>query len=908
MNTTSNLIDPQTAHQSASQIIARLSGDIGSPLAPLLQSHTGLGYKNWLQQSQQRLDEIFIHIAKSAIKPWQNQQIDQLLKARALLVDCVLQALFGHFFADKKICLCAVGGYGRAELHPYSDIDIMLLVAPELIDSEQQNIEQFIATLWDLGVTIGHSVRTFAELKNLSAAEITICTALMESRLLAGDAPLYQRLKTWLRTHQDWGIEDFYHAKLQEQQKRYKKYDDEGYKVEPNIKYGPGGLRDLQNINWVAKRFYGAENSMFALDFLTELEHDELLAARNLLWSIRWALHLFAKRAEDRLLFEYQRQLATLFGDAPPDAANNDGVEVFMQRYYRSILRLERLNEMLLQLLRERIFATDHCPIIPINADFVALNNYLEIRNPQLFAQNPRAILQVFMLMQQHPELTGVGAKTIRAIRQQRHLVDEKFRRDKKNRKLFIKLLRQPRGVTREFRRMNRYGILARYLPAFGNIVGRMQFDLYHIYTVDQHAIAVLGLSRIFTTDAGKAQFPHGCEVYQQLDKAWLLHLAALFHDIGKGCGGDHSQIGAQIVDAFCRDHGLKKSERKLCKWLVRQHLLMSETSIRKDLSDPNEIAHFAKKVGDQRRLDMLYLLTISDINGTNPNLWTSWRAQLLAELYLQTRHALRRGIGVQVDLKEHKQEKLAKAGLILKKAKFVSKKLKTIWQNMPDEYFVRHSSEEIAWHARAISTAYTLPLVDIMTDSQRGASAILIYSQDRQNLFALMAMALDKLQLSVLDARVITTLDGKTMDTFWVTERSGALIGTEKQAQVCQAIHHMLQQSTQLLAQAKCHGAHKLPRQVRALGMQTTIQLSTSADNACTVLEVSTADSAGVLAEIGKAFIACELNILGARINTFGARVDDVFFITDKNAQPLGDQTAIQHLITTIREHLDHR
>lgn len=835
--------------------------------------------------------------------------INALVHTRAAMIDALITHLWSQHFTDSPapISLVAVGGYGRGELHPHSDVDIMLVIVGEETSIYNGHIEQFITLLWDLGLDIGHSVRSLNDVAKEATKDVTVITNIMEARLLAGDEALFNQMQSISQQEQLWSIQDFYTAKLAEQEGRYKKFDDHAYRLEPNIKDGPGGLRDIQNIGWVAKRYYGVQTlqEITALGFLTDQEANQLLAGRALLWQIRWGLHVLNKRGENRMLFDLQRQLAELFGYKDDPESQSLAVEQLMQDYYFTVIRLERLNEMLLQVLREAIFPAAQEAIVELNERFITRNNYLEVRDEALFAKQPTALLEVFQLMQTHHQLDGVGANTIRAIREHRDLINEDFRRDPENQKLFLSLMNQEVGVTREFRRMNRYGILARYIPEFGNLVGRMQFDMFHIYTVDQHTIAVLGNSRIFTVPEGKQRFPKATNIYYRLDKPELLHLGALFHDIGKGCGGDHSVIGEEIADRFCSEHNMSKSDRRFVAWLVRNHLLMSMTAQRKDISDPQVIQDFAEQMGDQRHLDYLYLLTIADINGTNPTLWTSWKEQLLYELYNHTTRNLRRGISRPLNVQEIKEERIEKVLNILEYADIPEKAMHELWQDFPDEYFLRHASDEVAWQTQAILRADKdkLPLVVIKERAKRGGTPIFIYSDESRNFFAHAAIALDRIGLSVVDARIITTHSGKTLDTFMVLEQDGSTVDDPvRKKQITKALHNTLLNplSVEKVPQ------QRIPRQLKEFMESTQVNLSSSSDNRHTVVEILTTDRPGVLAQMGKAFIDCNIIIHNAKINTLGEQVDDIFFITDASGAPLSSLEQIENLTQHLYMNID--
>jgi len=592
-----------------------------------------------LKTAQQQIKDAFLH----------GTPVAELVHRRAQIIDDLLRNIWRQTMPgdNHDIALVAVGGYGRGELHPGSDIDLQILVRPEGRDALRAPIEKFVIYLWDVGLEMGHSVRTVAECAEEAAKDITVVTNLMECRWLAGSTALFEAMRTAVGPDHIWPSPRFFQAKLLEQVSRHHKYHDTAYNLEPNIKEGPGGLRDIQIIAWVAKRHFGAKalDELVQHHFLTTAEYDALAEGQDFLWRIRFVLHSLTGRREDSLLFDYQRTLAEQFGyrDGGPSLA----VEQFMKRYYRTVMELSRLNEMLLQLFEEAILYVSD-PGVPtvINKRFQSRKGFIEVRDEGVFRRYPFAMLEMFLLLQQHPDLKGVRATTIRLLRNHTHLIDDKFRNDLRHRSLFMEILRQPQGVTEQLKRMNRYGVLAAYLPAFGHIVGMMQYDLFHVYTVDEHTLTVVRNLRRFSHTEFAREFPLCSEIMQNhIPKPEILTLAALFHDIAKGRGGDHSELGEQESLDFCLHHGMSLYDARLVAWLVRNHLIMSMTSQRKDISDPEIITEFAMTVRSPQHLNYLYLLTVADIRGTNPDLWNSWKDTLLLELYTATMRVLRRGL-----------------------------------------------------------------------------------------------------------------------------------------------------------------------------------------------------------------------------------------------------------------------
>ena len=830
--------------------------------------------------------------------------IEDLVHDYASLVDQLLQRAWRRIFKDmEKVALIAVGGYGRGELHPGSDIDLLLLFEERSIDSHQEHIESFLTFLWDIGMEVGQSVRTISDCVREAKQDITVATNLMEARLLEGSELLFQGMIRETGPDHIWPSELFFEAKWKEQTNRHRRYDDTAYKLEPNIKEGPGGLRDIQMVGWVAKRHFNVQtlHDLVFHGFLTEQEYDSLIQGQRFLWKIRFVLHYLTKRREDRLLFDYQRTLAVKLGYE--DNHHILGVEQFMQDYYRTIMELSRLSEMLLQLFQEAILykqAPDEPT--PINKRFQSIKGFLEVTHPTIFKRYPFALLEMFLVLQQHPELKGVRASTIRLVRNHRHLIDDKFRNDLRSRSLFMEIFRQPTGLTHALRRMNRYGILAAYLPAFAKITGRMQYDLFHIYTVDEHTMFLVRNLRRFTVPEHWNEFPLCSKIIQNIPKPELLYLGGLFHDIAKGRGGDHSELGAEDAIQFCIKHGLSQYDANMVGWLVKNHLLMSMTAQRQDISDPDIIQEFSFKVGDQNHLDYLYLLTVADIRATNPELWNSWKDALLKELYQTTKAALRLGAGQQIDQDVLIRETQEAARKLLKKAKMKKQRIDSVWSQFDDEYFLRYSAEEIAWHTRGIADHANLsePLVLVRNEESRGSTAIFIYGPPADHLFATTTAVLEQIGLNIVDARIIPSTRNYSLDTYLVLEENGSAIALPQRLnEIRESLVHKLTQP----AEEQIRVQRRMPRQHKHFDVNTSINFSRNPQNDRTVLEVVTADRPGLLSRIGKAFRLCGIRLHNARITTIGARIEDIFYITDLQNEPLTQDADKENLRNTIIE-----
>ena len=834
------------------------------------------------------------------------EHASQLVRDLSNLTDTLLLKLWHHYIApeDDDIALIAVGGYGRKELHPGSDIDLLILLREDSHQDYNEAISQFLTLLWDLKIDVGHSVRSLSECASEAEKDITIATNLMEARLLAGENDLFDTMTRSVSPEKIWSGKLFFEAKWQEQIQRYEKFHDAVYNLEPNIKEGPGGLRDIQMIGWVAKRHFGATtlHDLVHHRFLTEDEYTSLMEGQEFLWRIRLGLHTLTKRREDRLLFDYQKALAELFGYQ--QCGHRLAVEEFMKDYYTVITELNRLNEMLLQLFREEILLKGQeksCQ--PLNNRFQIRHGFITAKNDTIFRRYPFALLEVFLLLQQNPQLHGVTAETIRLIRANRNLINDKFRKDWRNRTLFLEILRQPRGVTHQLRRMNRYGILAQYIPAFGKIVGLMQYDLFHAYTVDEHTLMVLRNLRRLSVPSLQHEKPLCSKVAKKTPKLELLYIAGLFHDIAKGRGGDHSKLGAKDALDFCLDHGLSNYDSQLVSWLVESHLIFSTTAQRQDISDPDVINAFASAVGDQTRLDYLFLLTVADICGTNPEIWNSWKDSLLSQLYHSTLRALRRGLECPIDKSEHLNEIQTEASALLTTLDVNTDDIKSIWTNFDEDYFLRHSAEEIAWHTSEICATKELPLVLLREDSQRGATSIFMYIQDQDYLFATITKLLDEMGLSILDARIITTQSGFVLDTFIVLDAKGEPIRDERQ--IDNIISRLLKALSQINKQ-DAPSKRRMPRRLKHFHIPTDITFSSDIVNNRTIMELVAADRPGFLAYIGKTLIQCKTRLHNAKISTMGERIEDIFYITDLNNQPLSEAHTFECLKKNLKKFLD--
>ena len=809
----------------------------------------------------------------------QKTPISELVHARAWVVEQLVIAVFETLIQPSDgLCLCAVGGFGRGELHPHSDVDLLLIHPHDhgLPADTSEAVAHFVQVLWDAHLHPGHSVRNIRECIHHARQDVAVMTNLMELRVLSGSVRLFNALCDDLSDPSLWPPDAFFRTKTQEQAGRYAQFEDTIYNLEPNLKEGPGGLRDVQMIAWVTQRHFKTAtlHGLVEHDFLSEPEYQELIAGREYLWSLRWALHQIAGRNEERLLFDHQRALTRQFGESPAGAEiSNASVEQFMQRYYRVAMRLARLNERLLQSFEEDLLANrTHLPSGPIDEDFQITDGYLELIDPQGFVYTPLLLIKMFIVLADHPEIIGVRAATIRLVREHLYLIDDEFRSDPKVLDLFLALLKSPKGVYHQLARMNRYGILAALLPAFAQITGRMQFDLFHVYTVDQHTLFVIRNLRRFANRSYPELYGHATAVFERIDRPELLYLAALFHDIAKGRGGDHSELGAEDARQFCAELSMDESDRALVEWLVREHLVMSLTSQREDITDPMIVNRFAEHVGDRRHLDYLFVLTVADIAATSPSLWNSWKDSLLWSLYESTVDAFERGLSDPVK----RAEGIRRAKSEALKGLWASDqaRVEALWATLPERAFLRLDVEQLVWTTQCVLDHAQRPLVIIKSDAGKGVSEIFVHAADFAGLFALVARELDRMQLNVLAARVITTHDGLSWDLFQVMNQDSLPINADDVKRLTTVLCQQLTEQT-----IRPLPPRPVPRRLQPFMEKPQIKLASSTEG-LTQVEINATDRPGLLSAIAETLVSLELRLQDARIATFGQRVEDVFVV----------------------------
>ena len=768
-----------------------------------------------------------------------------------------------------------MGGYGRGELFPASDIDLLILLPAETSKTTQEKLERLVSHFWDIGLEIGHSVRTIQECLNEAAQDITVQTALLEARLLTGNAKLFATFQKRLHGNLDPLV--FFEAKRLEQQERYLRFNETPYSLEPNCKESPGGLRDLQVIFWVAKvAGYGASWAELQESGIITQEGRRLTeACEDYLIHLRIRLHFMIGRREDRLLFDYQNNLAENFGFVTNEAKRAS--EQLMQVYYRHAKTVTVLNIIILQNIAAALTPDIDLVPQPLDENFQMVGNQLDIRDEKLFERDPSAILDCFLAMQECHELSGMTTRTLRALWRSRDLITPEFRADPVNRTAFLKLLQSERGIVHEFRRMNQLDILGSYLPNFGKIVGQMQHDLFHVYTVDQHILQVMRNIRRFTMSEFAHEYPMCSRIASELDRPWLLYVAALFHDIAKGRGGDHSELGTVDAREFCVDHGLNEEDTELVVWLVKNHLVMSQVAQKEDLTDPDVISRFVKLVGDLRHLQALYLLTHADIRGTSPKVWNHWKGKLLADLYFQAQHHITQGEAPEA----HGviAERQAEAMRLLRFFALSDTVHERLWKQLDTVYFLRHSAEEIAWHTRSLHYRIfnNQPVVRARPYQEGLGLQVMVYTQDQPDLFARIVGFFARAGYSIVDAKIHTTAHGYALDSFVVLD----VENRENEREMVPYIEHELEQRLLHQLPPDIPSSGRLSRQVKHFPIKPEVSIRADEKGTHFILSLVAADRPGLLYTVANTLAEHGANLQTAKITTLGERAEDVFLIS---------------------------
>jgi len=821
-----------------------------------------------------------------------------LLSKHSQLVDRTVKALWGETGVAADAALVATGGYGRGELFPCSDIDLLVLLGRDPSEAEREALERLIGRMWDIGLEIGHSVRTVEGCIEAAAGDITIRTTLLESRYLVGSRSLFKELVREVQSACDPVA--FFKAKKLEQEQRHAKHQDSPYSLEPNLKEAPGGLRDLQVIQWItrASGIGRRWSDLVAHKLIERGEARELAKLENHLHDLRIRLHYLAGRREDRLVFDLQTALAAQLGHR--DTPSRRASEAMMQRYYQTAKGVTQLNTILLQNLEARLAPRPDTGPRPLNERFEVRSELLHIKQENTFERAPTAILEGFLLMMQHPELRGMTARTLRALWRARFLVNAKFRKDATARLLFLHVLQQPRGIVHEFRRMNQYGILGRYLPEFGRIVGQMQHDLFHVYTVDQHILMVMRNLRRFTMPEFAHEFPLCSELMNGFERRWLLYVAALYHDIAKGRGGDHSELGAKDVRSFSKKHQLAEEDGELVEFLVERHLAMSHVAQKQDVHDPEVLKAFGDLVGTERRLVALYLFTVADVRGTSPKVWNAWKGKLLEDLFRATRRVL---TGEPLARDAALAEKQAEAGRLLRLYALSDAVKDKLWAGLDTAYFLRHDAQEIAWHTRNLHYRVdaATPVVKARLAPFGEGLQVMIYTRDREALFARICGYFERAGFNIAEAKVHTTRNGYALDTFVIMGEGRDAHYQDRIAMIETDLAAELQSDAPL---GPPRGG-RLSRRVRHFPISPAVNIRPDERGAYHALTIVASDRPGLLYGVARTLSRYRINLQTARINTLGDRAEDVFLIS---GEVLKDSKAVLQLEQELLEDLTLR
>ncbi|WP_240693140.1 [protein-PII] uridylyltransferase [Thiomicrorhabdus indica] len=850
--------------------------------------------------------EVVQHFTHYQFSQFENgSHVAELIKERANFVDQILKKLWQTFIEDPNTSLIAVGGYGRGELHPYSDVDLLIIADDPM--QHQEAFSTFITFLWDIGFEVGHSIRSLEDCFQEGLDDVTTATNLLEARWITGSYEPFEQLQQLWSKPDFWPTKTFFKAKKNEQEQRHKRFNETVYQLEPNLKESPGGLRDLHTIYWIAKRYFRVQSihELVQKKFLTPEEFVQIEAANKYLNRVRFALHHMKKRREDRLLFDNQRLIAETFGyhDNPEKMA----VEQFMSGYYRNVQTVVKLNEILMQHFHERLFESDKKSIQNINPRFCLINGYLDIRHPNVFAQNPTALLEVFIVLQALKEAKGLRSNAIRSLRNHLHLINDSFRNDPINKALFLEIFRQPAGINAAVKRMHSYGILGAYLPVFQKISGLMQFNIFHAYTVDDHTILVIRNLRRFFVDHFAYEFPTAHQIAQTICKPEILFIAALFHDIAKGRNGAHEILGAEDTRQFCEQHNLPQKDANLIEWLVRHHLDFSHVAQRKDLSDPKIIKEFAELVDTQARLDHLYLLTVADVCATSDDVWNDWKNSLFLELYNETSNMLQ----LNEDAPKSKAKKALKtqevAKATLSKMELKPSQYKTFWESLTEsEFFSRQTHADVA---RLTKILYQHQMgsdnwVQVSPKSSRGASELVIYMNDRDFLFANIAHSLDRQKFDIMEARIFSTTDDKTLVLMYFLDRDTHEIINQDSCDTIES--RILEDLIKPLPESPANAYPSyLSRRIRCFETPTQISFH-KINKHKTELYISTQDRPGLLARIGLALKQCNIRLHDAKIHTVGEKAEDVFIISDTQDLAIEDKEVQRMLENAIIDLLD--
>ena len=842
--------------------------------APQFIGHSPIALlRDGLRQDRDKLKDAYLR----------HGQVDRLLVAHSRLIDHYLRRVWDTLALPEDIALVAVGGYGRGELYPGSDIDLLILLAAEPDASLQLKLSQLVTQLWDMGLEVGHSIRTIEQCVDESG-DITVQTNLLEARQITGNKKLYLALQAAIAAHLD--PRDFFIAKLKEQQQRHARFVETDFNLEPNLKESPGGLRDLHTITWIGRAagLGTTWRDLAQAGLISGAEARQIARHDALLKTLRTRLHYLAKRREDRLLFDFQTQLAEQMGIAA--SAHRRASEHLMQRYYKTRSAVRQFNTILLQNLRDHLFR-ETLPQHALNERFRVIGTLLDIRDEQLFEHTPAAIFELFLLLQQHGELTDLTAKTLRAVWRAQGKIDAAFRRDPLNRSRFMEIMRQPQGLVHALRRMNQYGILGRYLPAFGRIVGQMQHDLFHVYTVDEHILMVVRNLRRFAVAQHAHEYPLCSQLIGEFARPEVLYVAGLFHDIAKGRGGDHAQLGKKDARTFCKQHQLSRDDTDLVVWLVEQHLNLSATAQKQDLSDPDVIANFAAKIRNDRYLVALYLLTVADVRGTSPKVWNAWKAKLMEDLFRLARRYLSDGKAA-----DRLGEIRTAAAATLNLYALPAATYQLFWAQLEDSYFLDHEAQEIAWHTRLLAFHVNTgkPIVKTRLSRVGEGLQVLVYCRDQRGLFARICDFFARLNYTIAEAKIHTTQHGYALNSFQIMQ---AAVSNTSYRDIMAYIEFELSREVQSDQPLHIAAGGRVSRQLKHFPIANKVNLE-AGRHGLFVLSFIAGDRPGLLARIAQIFDQYQVRLHRAKINTLGSRAEDVFWISGETLDSPAQSAAL--------------
>ena len=828
-----------------------------------------------------------------------------ILNARSNINDALILYTSEKFnISNDEISLIAVGGYGRKEFYPKSDTDLLILINDQKKEQHKKNISHFLAYLWDIGIEVSHSTRTIKECITEGSRDISIATTLLESRYISGSKKMFENLiKTIDESKSFWSNKDFYQEKVDEQIKRHLQFNNTAYNLEPDIKNGPGSLRDLHTIFWLCKKFLGIDKieELLNHNILTEKQLQQLINSRNFLSLIRYSLHSETKRAENRLLFEYQKKLAKQLNYEDQD--HLIGVEIFMQDYYKSARTISRMNEIILQILKQQFLEISENKVKDINQNFQIKNQLVGLKDDISFKDKPALLLEIFLLFQKNKDIEGIDAKTIGLITNNLHLINKDFRRKIEHKEIFLEILKAPEGVTHELRRMNLYGVLGHYVPAFGLIEGRMQYDLFHAFTVDEHTLFVVSNLRRLALTRFNHEFPEDSQKMQAIESPEILYIAGLFHDIAKGRGGDHSIIGAEEAEVFCLDHGLTNYDSKVVSWLVMNHLVFSLTAQKKDIYDPNVIRDLALLIGDELRLDYLYLLTVCDVRATNPTLWNSWKKRLFDDLYLLTKKALREGLEEPIDKEELIREKITLTKNELNNHEFQN--VENFLSYFDDDYFIKFNMNEILKQSLVMINR-NIPnkaqdIIDISAIDNEDYFYAFVFTQIDNESFYKITSIFEQEGVSVRDAKVVRVNEEYCIYSFYFDHMRTMKDEINQKNETINKCINKAMASDSFSAQS---GSQILSRRLRSFDKKVDISFSEDLIHNRTVMEITCIDRPGLLSNISKIFKEESIWIQSAKIATIGEKADDIFYLNNSKKECI-DQSIYESLKTKINDSL---